>query len=230
MLQRLPITARVPLIVTIFMMAVSIFTSERVLSRLIETQTRQIQALADVYLDGLALALVDSMIREDVWQVFDVLDRSQQRSGEIRPAETIVAGTDDFVIASSEPVRIPSQARVPARHMEWLQQAGKIVVAEADKRAFVRREVLYENLRIGSIYAAMDIAPLLAERRQVLWTLVLTNMALTVLLAGAAWFIVGRMMRPMRTLSRKPWPRPVRLLRLGSVGRCSRLDCSPRAV
>ena len=41
-LQRLPITARVPLIVTIFMMAVSVFTSERVLSRLIETQTRQI--------------------------------------------------------------------------------------------------------------------------------------------------------------------------------------------
>jgi two-component system OmpR family sensor kinase len=201
-LQRLPITARVPLIVTIFMMAVSVFTSERVLSRLIETQTRQIQALADVYLDGLSLALVDSMIREDVWQVFDVLDRSQQRPGEIRPAETIVAGTDDFVIASSDPVRIPSQTRVPARYVESLQQAGKIVVAEVDKRAFVRREVLYENLRIGSIYAALDIAPLLAERRQVLWTLVLTNMALTVLLAGAAWFIVGRMMRPMRTLTR----------------------------
>jgi signal transduction histidine kinase len=35
----------------------------------------------------------------------------------------------------------------------------------------------------------------------VLWTLILTNMALTVLLAGAAWFIVGRMMRPVRTLT-----------------------------
>ena len=201
-LQRLPITARVPLIVTIFMMAVSVFTSEHVLSRLIETQTRQIQALADAYLDGLSLALVNSMIREDVWQVFDVLDRSQQRPGEIRPAETIVAGTDDFVIASSDPVRIPSQARVPARYVKSLQHAGKIVVAEVDKRAFVRREVLYEKLRIGSIYAALDIAPLLAERRQVLWTLLLTNTALTVLLAGAAWFIVGRMMRPMQTLTR----------------------------
>jgi signal transduction histidine kinase len=201
-LHHLPATARVPLIVTIFMVAVSIFTSERVLSRLIEAQTRQIQALADIYLDGLALALVDSMIREDVWQVFDVLDRSQQRPSEIRPAETIVAGTDDLVIASSDPVSIPSQARVPTRYVESLQQAGKIVVAEADKRAFVWREVLYENLRIGSIYAALDIAPLLTERRQVLWTLVLTNMALTVLLAGAAWYIVGRMMRPMWTLTR----------------------------
>jgi two-component system OmpR family sensor kinase len=201
-LQRLPITARVPLIVTLFMIAVSTFASERVLSRLIETQTRHIQALADVYLDGLALALVDSMIREDVWQVFDVLDRSKQRPGEVKPAETIVAGTDDFVIASSDPVRIPSQARVPTRYTKSLHQAGKIIVAEEHQKAFVRREVRYENLRIGSIYAALDIAPLLAERRQVLWTLVLTNMALTALLAGAAWFIVGRMMRPMQTLTR----------------------------
>lgn len=201
-LQRLPITARVPLIVTLFMVAASTFASERVLSRLVETQTRQIQALADVYLDGLALALVDSMIREDVWQVFDVLDRSKQRPGEVKPAETIVAGTDDFVIASSDPIRIPSQARVPARYIETLHQGGKIVVAEADQRAFVHREVLYENLRIGSIYAALDIAPLLAERQQVLWALVLTNVALTVLLAGAAWFVVARMMRPMQMLTR----------------------------
>jgi signal transduction histidine kinase len=200
-LQRLSLTARVPLIVIVFMMAVSIFTSERVLSRLVETQTRQIQTLADVYLDGLALALVDSMIREDVWQVFDVLDRSRERPGEIRPTETIVAGTDGFVIASSDPIRIPSQVRVPASFVEPLQQGGKVTIAVDAKKAYVRRDVLYENLRIGSIHAALDIAPLLAERRQVLWTLILTNMALTALLAGAAWFIVGRMMRPVRTLT-----------------------------
>jgi hypothetical protein len=200
-LQRLPITARVPLIVTLFMMAVSTFTSERVLSRLVETQTRQVQALADVYLDGLALALVDSMIREDVWQVYDLLDRSHQRPGEIRPAETIVAGTDGFVIASSDPLRIPSQTRVPASYTESLRQNDKIAIAEGASRAYVRREVLYENLRIGSIFAALDIAPLLAERREVLWTLILTNVVLTLLFAGAAWFTVGRMMRPMWLLT-----------------------------
>jgi hypothetical protein len=81
-LRRLPITARVPLTVTLFMVAVSVLASERVVTRLIDTQTRQIEALADTYLDGLALALVDSIIREDVWQVFDVLDRSRHRPGE----------------------------------------------------------------------------------------------------------------------------------------------------
>jgi two-component system, OmpR family, sensor kinase len=200
-LLRLTFTARVPLIVTLFMITVSTFASERVLSRLIETQTRQVQALADVYLDGLALALVDSIIREDVWQVFDVLDRSRHRPGEIQPAETVVAGADGFVIASTDPTAVPSQVKVPARYIEALPQDRKINIAADAERAYVRREVLYENLRVGSIYAALDIAPLLAERRAVLWTLILTNAALTLLLAGAAWFIVARMMWPMRLLT-----------------------------
>jgi signal transduction histidine kinase len=200
-LKRLPITARVPLIVTLFMIAVSAFASERVVTRLIDTQTRQIQALADTYLDGLALALVDSIIREDVWQVFDVLDRSRHWSSEIQPVETVVTGTDGFVIASSDPVRVASQAKVPERYLNAVPQGHTFAIALDSARAYVRREVLNENLRIGSIYAALNIAPLLAERRAVLWTLVLTNSALTVLLAGAAWLIVARMMRPMRLLT-----------------------------
>lgn len=200
-LLRLPITARVPLIVTLFMIAVSIFTSERVLSRLAETQVRQVQALADVYVDGLALALVDSIVREDVWQVFDVLDRSREKPGEIKPAETIVAGSDDLVIASSHPLVIPSQTHVPDRFSKPLREQGRVAIADDEKLAYVRREVRYENLRIGAIYAALDIAPLIAERREVLWTLVLTNALLTLMLAGAAWLIVARMMRPMAVLA-----------------------------
>jgi signal transduction histidine kinase len=200
-LYRLPITARVPLIVILFMIAVSTFASERVLSRMAETQNRQVQALADVYLDGLALALVDSIIREDTWQVFDVLDRSLQRPGEITPAETVVTRGDGLVIASSNPLQIPAQVFVPARYAEAFRRNGTIHIAEDAKKAYLRRQVLYENVPVGSIYAALDIAPLLAERSEVLWTLIRTNIALTALLAGVAWFIVARMMRPMRLLT-----------------------------
>lgn len=201
-LLRLPITVRVPLIVTLFMVTVSSFASERVLSRLAETQTRQLQDLADNYLDGLALALVDSMLREDIWQVFDILDRSRRRPGDIKPVETIVAGADGFVIASSDPVRVPSQARVPERYLQALGLDGKMAIANGTSQAYVRREVIYEKRSVGSIYAGLDIAPLLAERREVLWTLILTNAGLTLLLAGAAWLVVGRMMQPVRVLTR----------------------------
>jgi len=145
-LLRLPITVRVPLIVTLFMVTVSSFASERVLTRLIETQTRQIQDLADNYLDGLALALVDSMLREDIWQVFDILDRSRQRPGDIKPVETIVAGVDGFVIASSDPVLVPSQARVPmlADPFFWARRRYQVArlmpsVSQGALRAVPRR-------------------------------------------------------------------------------------------
>ena len=201
MRYRLPITAHVPLIVMLFMLTISLFTSERVLTRLDQTQTRHTQALADVYLDGLMLALVEGMVREDVWQVYDVLDRSQYSAGEICPVETIVTGTEGLVIASSDPGRTPSQSRVPEAFMSATAAAGKIAIAEAEQRAYIKREARYENQPIGTVYAALDIASLLAERRQVVWTLVLTNGCLTMLLAVAAWFTVGRMMRPVEVLT-----------------------------
>jgi signal transduction histidine kinase len=98
-------------------------------------------------------------------------------------------------------VAVPSQVRVPRRYADALPDGRIIAIADDLARAYVRREVLYENLRVGHIYAALDIAPLLAERRSVLWTLILTNASLTLLLAGAAWLIVGRMMRPVRLLT-----------------------------
>lgn len=195
---RLPLTIRVSLIVTLLMIAVSTFASQRVLSRLADTQARQVQALADVYLDGLSVSLVDSMIREDIWQVFDVLDRSRQGAGEIRPVETIVVGIDGFVIASSNPIDTPSQTRVPAVYQS---ESGRKTFREGAATAYVGRDVFYEKQRVGGIFASFDVAPLVTERREVLWTLILTNAALTLLLAGAAWAIVWRMMRPVRLLT-----------------------------
>lgn len=43
-----------------------------------------------------------------------------------------------------------------------------MAIAPDAVRAYTRREILYENLRNGSIFAALDIAPLLAERRSAL--------------------------------------------------------------
>lgn len=146
---RLPITVRVPLIVTLFMVTVSSFASERVLSRLIETQTRQLQDLADNHLDGLALALVESMLREDIWQVFDVLDRSRQRPGDIKPIETFVAGADGFVIASSEPLRIPSQTRVPAQYLQALGLDGEWQSPMARRKPMLGARLLTKNVRWG---------------------------------------------------------------------------------
>lgn len=104
---RLPLSVKMPLVVTVFMAAVAIFVTERVLSRLEETQARHLRDLATVYLDGLASALADPVVREDVWEVFDILDRARQTHAGMKPTETVVATTEARVLASSDPRSIP---------------------------------------------------------------------------------------------------------------------------
>jgi signal transduction histidine kinase len=198
---RLPITIRVPAVVMLFMVAVSAFASERVLTRLDQTQTRHIGSLSAVYLEGLSLALVDAMVREDIWQVFDVLDRSHRRPAGLRPAETIVASPEGLVIASSDPLRIPSQTTLPEDYRLAFGNEPSVVVRAGPAVAIAKRDVVYEGRSIGSIYAKVDIAPQIAERNDVLRTLILTNALLTLVLAALASFIVARMMRPMRILT-----------------------------
>lgn len=197
----LPITIRVPLVVTAFMLAVSAFASERVLQRLDQTHTTQVRQLSESYLEGLAIALVDGMVREDIWQVFDVLDRSQKRHSGVRPTQTIVSSADGTVMASSTPKAVPSQAAVPAHYLSALGGGQTLTIAADRQVAFARHEVSFEGRSVGTIYASLDLAPLTAERAEIVWTLVLTNAALTTGLALLAWLVVWRMMRPVRVLT-----------------------------
>ena len=174
---KLPITARVPMVVTLFMIAVSAFASERVLTRLDQTQTRHIRALSNIYLEGLSLALVDAMVREDIWQVFDVLDRSHRHPTGLRPTETVVATPDGVIIASSDPLRVPSQAQLPDDYRLAFGDDPTISVPVGSAVAFAKRDVFYEGRSIGSIYAKVDVAPQIAERNDVLRTLIMTNVA-----------------------------------------------------
>jgi signal transduction histidine kinase len=198
---KLPISVRVPFVVTIFMIAVSGFASERVLTRLDQTQTRHIQALTDVYLEGLSLALVDAMVREDVWQVFDVLDRSQRHPTGLRPTETVVTTSDGVVIASSNALHVPSQSQLPNDYRQAFAGNLSISIPSGSQVAFGKRDVVYEGRPIGSIYAKVDVGPQIAERNEVLRTLIATNALLTLALAALASFIVARMMRPVRILT-----------------------------
>ena len=199
---RLPLSIKMPLVVTIFMAAVAIFVTERVLSRLEETQTRHLHDLATVYLDGLASALTDPVVRDDVWEVFDILDRARQTHAGMKPTETVVASADGRVLASSEPRSTPPWSRLPANFLPGHAATPAVVTRESDGTAVARRDLASADRTVGSVHATFDIAPLLAERRSVLVTLLVTNTALTLGFALIAWLTVTRMMRPIRVLTR----------------------------
>lgn len=195
--KRLPLTVAVPAVVVILMVGVGFGASEIVLSRLSTSQERQIRDLAGAYLDGLESSLDDPVLRQDSWEIFDTLDRARSVYVGIRPLETTVTDDKDVVLASSDPRTAPIGSGLSPNVP---RSATGVVLEEGESRAFVNRTLAVEGRVIGRIYAQLDISPMLAERREVLWTLILSNAAITAALAALGWFMVRRMVNPISIL------------------------------
>jgi len=195
---RWPLAAKGPLLVTLLMFVVSAVITNRVLARLEETQARQMQELAATYLDGLSSALVPAVVRNDVWEVFDTLDRSRERYRGLNIRWTAVTDAERRIIAASDPLQFPSQSTPDLT----LRTGGQEVkLDEANATAFLDRALIYQDRLIGQIFAEADIRSLLEERNEVFRTLLLTNMALTIVLAVLGFVAVRRMLEPVRVLS-----------------------------
>ena len=89
------------------MLLVGLVLSERVLSRLTNTQERHLVELSQSYLDGLSSAITPSILREDNWEIFDAITRMQAINKSLHPIATIVTNAEGAVIAASNPKQHP---------------------------------------------------------------------------------------------------------------------------
>jgi signal transduction histidine kinase len=197
---RWPLVLKAPLLVVMLMFAVSVIITNQVLTRLEATQQRHLQQLTSAYLDGLTSALLPSVVREDVWEIYDTLDRSRAQYRSLNVSWTIVTGADGQILAASDPARFPTQSAPPTRDAVNVDSADLFIEANRGAVSF-GRDLTFQDRRIGRISAEADIAPLLAERSEVFWTLILTNLALTLILAAVGFALVRRMTKPVTLLT-----------------------------
>ena len=196
-----PITVRAPLVVATLMFIVAAIASQQVLSRLSKTQTQHLSGLADAYLDGLSAAIIPHVLRKDVWEVFDVLDRSRDKYLALRPVETVVTDDVERIIASSNPRSLLSQSPIPEIYSQRFAEHNNLFIEPLRQRAYARRDLRYLGRKIGTIYATMDVTHLMAERRTVFLELIFTNIIMTILLAGIGYLLVRQMLKPVRVLA-----------------------------
>lgn len=201
--RHIPLTVRVPALVAGLMIIVSAVVTQQVLSRLAYTQRSNLEALAGAYLDGLSTAVTVPVLRDDIWEVFDQLDRARDKYSGVRPVITVVTTIDDHVVAASEPKRFPTQAPFPPHLLTLMPKGNGVTVDNARERAFVSRLLDYQGKTIGRIYAELDIAHLLVERREVFITLASTNALLTLFLAGLGYLAIRGMVRPIEVLTER---------------------------
>ncbi len=195
----IPLSFRVPAIVALLMVVISAAISERVLDRLSRTQESYLDGLAGSYLDGLSSSVLPAVLRGDVWEVFDALDRSSSVYASLVPIETVVTGSDGRVLAATDPNKIRAYSELP---VEYATRYGTDAVTIDEDRltGFARRELVYQGLPIGAIHATFDVSHLFAERREVLVTLLATNAVVAGVFAFGGFLLVRRMIGPIRVL------------------------------
>lgn len=71
------------LLVVALMILLGTIASERALTRFADLQERQIRDLASLYLNELAVAVLPTPLRADVWEAFDALNRATRREGSL---------------------------------------------------------------------------------------------------------------------------------------------------
>lgn len=192
---------RVPAAVALLMIAISIVVTSRALSRLEENQQRHLEQLSSAYLDGLSASLIPSVVREDVWEVFDTLDRSRERYRGLNVQWVSVTNGKDRTVASSAPDVFPPLDQMRPEALSKFRPGGDVVIDEGTSEARMMRSLVYQDQEIGRIYAVADVSGLIAERRQVLWELVVTNGVLTLLLVAFGAIVMRWMLRPVGLLS-----------------------------
>ena len=196
-----PLSVKVPLLVAVLMIAVSAIVTNRVLARLEDNQEQHLQQLASAYLDGLSSSLIPSVFREDVWEVFDTLDRSRERYKGLNVRWTIVTNAEGKILAASDPAKFPSDTVAEKTILEHFVGGKEVILNEDKATAFLMRALPYQDREIGKIYAEADIASLLQERSDVFRALLFTNLLLTLLLAIVGYLAILRMIKPVRIMS-----------------------------
>jgi hypothetical protein len=176
-----PLTAKIPLVVAALMIAASAIVTNRVFSRLAETQESHLEQLTDAYLDGLVTSILPSVLREDVWEVFDALDRAKERYKSLDLRWTTVTNAEGHTLASSKPTEFETFSFLSRTARAQFPQTENMVVQQDTEIAYVHRALEYQGRTIGRVYAAVGIAALNNERSEVFLTLLATNSILTLL-------------------------------------------------
>jgi signal transduction histidine kinase len=201
-LRRLSLSLRLPLLAAAMMVLVGAVASQQVLQALARVQDARVQELARMHVEGLSLALGPLVLRRDIWEVYDTLDRASQGAGGRRMILTAVADEAGRVLAATDPRRVPMDSAM-ADLAGGAVSLEHLSVGNAGPFLRLLAPLVYQGRSVGQIVTELDVSDLLAERRRALLLLILGNAVAVGILALAGYFAIRQMLRPVSTLARQ---------------------------
>ncbi len=200
--QLLPLTARVALVVAGLMVLLGLLASQQVLSRLGQVQTDRIRELARTHVEALSVALGPLVLREDVFEIYDTLERARRASDGQRIVFTAVADAQGIVLAASDPKRAPVGSRFE-RLAAGARELGELSLGSGQTQLKLRAPLAYEGRTVGQLVSELDVADLIAERGRITRLLILWNAVATVVLVLIGVAATRRILAPLSRIAER---------------------------
>lgn len=194
------LSVRVPLLVAVLVLFAVLSVSKLLLDKLDQEQDSQLAALGETYLDGLSSALLPAVIRRDIWETFDALDRAKSLYAGLETKWVAVLLPDGTVLAASNPLLFPVGRRLPPS-VDVYRVSTPLVIDGQTETAWLSRRLRQDGADVGWVLAQINISTELSVWREAFWTLVGIDIALALTFAVLGWLLVFRMLTPVRLLT-----------------------------
>jgi len=201
-LARIPLSLRVPLLAAGLMILVGVVASQQVLSTLSRVQDARLRELAVLHVESLSVALGPHVLRDDIWEVYDILKRAAGERGNQRIVFTAVTDGNHRVIAATDPRRAPID-EVLADGVEDAQSPDRLSILGDGTRLVLTAPLVYQGRALGDVFTELDVSDLISERRTAGRILLLGNALATGVLALVGYFAMHRMLRPITRLAQR---------------------------
>lgn len=198
--QAWPVTLRVALATGAMMTLLGLIASQQVLSTLTALQNERLREVAQSHVDGLGVALGPFVLRQDVWEVYDALDRAQKASAGARILFTAVADDRGRILASTDPSRAPIDMQIASLFGDAVA-VQDIAAGNSGRIVRIREPLFVQGRDVGAVLTELDISDLLAQRRNTSLALLAANSLATLVLGLAGYLAVARLLKPVELLT-----------------------------
>ncbi len=205
---RLPLTARIPLAVSLLFLVISTALISLALHGVSRQFDRQVANLGQVYLDGLSAAILPAVRGGDAAHMVEVLNRALDTH--LGVVDRTLAVVTDGHRLLAHVARYPEVEPIPLASFEG--SSGTLFTRAADG-VWTWRMLDDERPGLGMLVANLDVSDFLRQREELAWELGMVGLAIGLLGAAVCFGMARRLQRPITQLTEALRARPEDRLR-----------------
>jgi two-component system, OmpR family, sensor kinase len=200
----LPLTARVPIVASALILIVAVAVSHAMMSSVVREQELGLRRLAAVYIDGISTTVYPHVAARNLANTTEALHRTMWFHQSMREQRALVVLPDGRLFADVTGPDGDANAPDPFHDPDLrrrLAEGHGLVFDTTTGTGWASRTIVHDGNHVADIYVALELKPLIEERRALHRELLVATVLAGVCAALIGFLIVRRMVRPVRLLT-----------------------------